>query len=232
MPHDDAIALTDVTMSYTRGREEIMIFRDLSMTIEPGDFVVIMGPSGSGKSTLLNLLGGLSRPQRGTVRVGEHVVSDMRERDLGLWRARSVSFVSQFYNLMPVLSAAENVELPLLLKKLTRSERKERVANALAVVGLSDRAAHKPSELSGGQQQRVAIARALVTDPQLILADEPTGDLDRDTADEILDVLRFLNKEMGKTIVLVTHDANAMRFAKRTLRLDKGVFVENLDVAA
>ena len=222
----DLIKLTNVTKNYRRGKEEIEIFTGLNLTIPKGDFVAIMGPSGSGKTTLLNLLGGTDRCDRGEIVFdGEHIEA-YSEGQLAAWRARSVGFVFQFYNLMPVLNAAQNVELPLMLTSLPAKKRRENVATALKIVDLSDRAKHKPKELSGGQQQRVAIARAIVSDPKLMLCDEPTGDLDRASANEILSTLQLLNRELGKTIIMVTHDPEAARFATRTLHLDKGHFVE------
>ena len=222
----DLITLSHVTKSYRRGKEGISIFSDLNMTIPKGDFVAIMGPSGSGKTTLLNLLGGTDRCDAGEIVFdGEHI-EKYSEGQLAAWRARSVGFVFQFYNLMPVLTAAQNVELPLMLTSLPAKKRRDNVETALKIVDLSDRAKHKPKELSGGQQQRVAIARAIVSDPKLMLCDEPTGDLDRASANEILSTLQLLNKELGKTIIMVTHDPEAARFATRTLHLDKGRFVE------
>jgi putative ABC transport system ATP-binding protein len=222
----DFIKLTNVTKTYTRGKETISIFDKLTLTIPKGDFVAIMGPSGSGKTTLLNLLGGTDRCDSGEIVFdGEHI-EGYSEGQLAAWRARNVGFIFQFYNLMPVLTAAQNVELPLLLTSLPSQKRKENVATALKIVDLSERAGHKPKELSGGQQQRVAIARAIVSDPKFLLCDEPTGDLDRATANDILKTLQQLNRELGKTIVMVTHDPEAARFATRTLHLDKGQFVE------
>ncbi len=222
----DLITLKNVTKNYRRGKEGISIFSDLNMTIPKGDFVAIMGPSGSGKTTLLNLLGGTDRCDTGEIVFdGEHI-EKYSEGQLAAWRARSVGFVFQFYNLMPVLTAAQNVELPLMLTSLPAKKRRDNVETALKIVDLSDRAKHKPKELSGGQQQRVAIARAIVSDPKLMLCDEPTGDLDRASANEILSTLQLLNKELGKTIIMVTHDPEAARFATRTLHLDKGRFVE------
>lgn len=232
MSNTGQITVRNVGMGYTRGPDEVTIFDKLSLDIPSGDFVAMMGPSGSGKTTLLNLIGGLATPQTGEISVGGEIISSYGARQLTRWRAGTIGFISQFYNLMPILSAAENVELPLLLSKLGRRRRTENVATALSVVGLEGRAKHKPSELSGGQQQRVAIARAIVSDPQIILADEPTGDLDRRSAEEVLSLLQMLNAEMGKTIVMVTHDPNAASYAKRTLHLDKGSFVERMDLAA
>ncbi len=222
----DLIRLTDVEKTYTRGKEKIAIFERLSMHIPQGDFIAIMGPSGSGKTTLLNLLGGTDRATRGAIEFDGKRIDKMNEGQLTGWRAQNVGFIFQFYNLMPILTAAQNVELPLLLTNLSPKKRRENVATALNIVGLSDRARHKPREMSGGQQQRVAIARAIVADPKLLLCDEPTGDLDRTTADEILGTLQLLNRDLGKTIVMVTHDAAAAKFAKRILHLDKGHFNE------
>lgn len=222
----DLIRLSNVDKSYARGKEKIAIFDKLTMTVPEGDFVAIMGPSGSGKTTLLNLLGGTDRPDGGTIEFAGQRLDQMNEGQLAKWRATNAGFIFQFYNLMPTLSAAQNVELPLMLTNLSAGKRKANVETALKVVGLADRAKHKPREMSGGQQQRVAIARAIVADPKLLLCDEPTGDLDRTTADEILSTLQLLNRELGKTIMMVTHDAEAAKFAKRTLHLDKGRFNE------
>jgi putative ABC transport system ATP-binding protein len=220
------IQLNNVTKNYRRGKEGIAIFDGLNLTIEKGDFVAIMGPSGSGKTTLLNLLGGTDRCDGGQIIFDGERIDGYSEGQLAAWRARSVGFIFQFYNLMPVLTAAQNVELPLMLTKLPARKRRDNVDTALKIVELSDRAKHKPKELSGGQQQRVAIARAIVSDPKLLLADEPTGDLDRNTANDILRTLQQLNRELGKTIIMVTHDPEAARFANRTLHLDKGTFAE------
>ncbi|HTO63540.1 MAG TPA: ABC transporter ATP-binding protein [Bradyrhizobium sp.] len=217
-----AISLTDVVKRYRRGRETVEVLHGLNLDIDEGEFVAIMGPSGSGKSTLLNLIGGLDRPDAGVVTVAEQRIDRMSGGELTRWRAGHVGFVFQFYNLMPALNAAANVELPLLLLPLSRAERRARVAAALKIVGLQDRARHKPSELSGGQQQRVAIARALVSDPPVLVCDEPTGDLDRQTANEILDLLRALSQRHGKTVVMVTHDQKAADVASRQLHVDKG----------
>ena len=217
--------LKDVARRFQRGKETVTVFESLGMAIEQGDFVAIMGPSGSGKTTLLNLLGGVDQPSSGEIRFAGERIDTLSENGLAAWRAANVGFVFQFYNLMPMLTAERNVELPLLLTRLSRARRRESVAAALKLVGLSDRARHLPSELSGGQQQRVAIARAVVSDPKLLLCDEPTGDLDRATADEILAMLRLLNTEFGKTVVMVTHDPAAARYARRVLHLDKGQFV-------
>lgn len=220
------IQLNNVTKHYRRGKEGIAIFDGLTLAIEKGDFVAIMGPSGSGKTTLLNLLGGTDRCDGGEIIFDGERIDGYSEGKLADWRARSVGFIFQFYNLMPVLTAAQNVELPLMLTRLPAKKRRENVETALKIVELSDRAKHKPKELSGGQQQRVAIARAIVSDPKLLLCDEPTGDLDRNTANDILRTLQQLNREMGKTIIMVTHDPEAARFANRTLHLDKGTFAE------
>jgi putative ABC transport system ATP-binding protein len=218
--------LKDLSKRYTRGKESITIFEELTMSIPQGDFIAIMGPSGSGKTTLLNLLGGIDRPSYGSVECEGVRVDKLSEGKLAKWRSQNVGFIFQFYNLMPTLTAAQNVELPLLLTKLSGKQRKERVETALDVVGLADRKGHRPRQLSGGQQQRVAIARAIVADPKVLLCDEPTGDLDRVSADEILETLQLLNKELGKTIVMVTHDPSAAKYAARELHLDKGRFVE------
>lgn len=218
--------LKNMNKSFVKGKEEITVFNGLNMSIEEGDFLAIMGPSGSGKTTLLNILGGVDQPTGGEVFFNESRVDTLSEGQLAKWRANNIGFIFQFYNLMPMLNAARNVELPLLLTNLSSKQRKQSVATAMELVGLSDRAGHKPNEMSGGQQQRVAIARAIVSDPKLLLCDEPTGDLDRSTADEILQTLQLLNREFGKTIVMVTHDPRAAEYAKRTLHLDKGVFVE------
>jgi len=218
--------LQQVSKTYSRGKQAVSIFDNLDLTIPEGDFVAIMGPSGSGKSTLLNLLGGIDRISTGSLRFRDEQLDGYSESRMTQWRARHVGFIFQSYNLMPMLRAAQNVELPLLLTKLNRRQRAQNVQIALDVVGLSERARHYPREMSGGQQQRVAIARALVADPDLLLCDEPTGDLDRESADAILDVLRLLNREHGKTIVMVTHDPAAAAYAKRTLHLDKGVFAQ------
>ena len=214
--------LRGVSRTYQRGKEKVEVLHELDLDIPAGDFVAIMGPSGSGKTTLLNLLGGLDRPTSGTVTVGGAELSSMSNNQLSNWRSTNVGFVFQFYNLLPVLSAQKNVELPLLLTNFSARERAERAAIALDIVGLADRAKHRPRELSGGQEQRVAIARAIVSDPTLLLCDEPTGDLDRETAAEIQQLLQILNREHGKTIIMVTHDAQAAEYAKRTLHVDKG----------
>lgn len=218
--------LKDLSKRYTRGKESITIFEKLTMSIPQGDFIAIMGPSGSGKTTLLNLLGGIDRPSSGSVECEGVRVDKLSEGKLAKWRSQHVGFIFQFYNLMPTLTAAQNVELPLLLTKLSGKQRKDRVATALDIVGLADRKGHRPRQLSGGQQQRVAIARAIVADPKVLLCDEPTGDLDRASADEILETLQLLNKQLGKTIVMVTHDPSAAKYAQRELHLDKGRFIE------
>ena len=220
------VRLTHVSKRFTKGKETISIFDHLDFTIPRGDFVAVMGPSGSGKTTLLNLLGGIDHVDEGEVTIADARIDGLSEGQLAAWRAKNVGFIFQFYNLMPMLTAAQNVELPLLLTRLGGKERTARVNTALSVVGLADRAKHRPREMSGGQQQRVAIARAIVSDPNLLLCDEPTGDLDRTSADEILSILQLLNKELGKTIVMVTHDPAAAQYAQRTLHLDKGRFVE------
>ncbi|WP_422385555.1 ABC transporter ATP-binding protein [Oceanicaulis alexandrii] len=219
--------LTNLSRRYTRGKESVAIFEDLTMTINRGDFIAIMGPSGSGKTTLLNLLGGIDKPSGGQVVCNGLRIDNLSQAKLSKWRSSHVGFIFQFYNLMPTLTAAQNVELPLLLTNLSGKERKRRVQTALEVVKLADRGKHRPRQLSGGQQQRVAIARALVADPDVLLCDEPTGDLDRTTADEILETLQLLNSELGKTIVMVTHDPAAAKYARRELHLDKGRFVES-----
>jgi putative ABC transport system ATP-binding protein len=220
------VQVRNVTKVYQRAKQKIEVLHGLTLEIPRGDFVALMGPSGSGKTTLLNLIGGLDQPTSGEVWVGGRRIDQLGSGELARWRAHNVGFVFQFYNLMPVLSAEGNVELPLLLTKLSAMQRRKNVAVALEIVGLADRAKHKPKELSGGQEQRVAIARALVSDPQLLVCDEPTGDLDRRTADEILGLLQVLNREHGKTIVIVTHDPKAAEFARRTLHLEKGQLLE------
>jgi putative ABC transport system ATP-binding protein len=220
------VAIRDLSKYYVRGDQVIPVLVDIDLDVAVGDFVALMGPSGSGKSTLLNLIAGIDKPSSGEIRVGGVDIARLSDADLALWRSANVGFIFQFYNLMPVLTAFGNVELPLLLTSLSRSERRDRVDTALALVGLSDRATHLPNELSGGQQQRVAIARALITDPTLIVADEPTGDLDRTTAEEILALLERLNDELSKTIIMVTHDPKAAEKAHRLVHLEKGVLVD------
>ena len=216
------IEIETLAKDYYRGKVVIPVLSDISLQIEQGDFLALMGPSGSGKTTLLNLIGGLDTPTLGSISVGGERIDKLGQGQLATWRSRNVGFVFQFYNLLPVLSAEKNVELPLLLTNLSRRERKKRALAALAVVGLQDRAGHRPTELSGGQEQRVAIARAIVSDPGLLVCDEPTGDLDRTTADEILELLQLLNRDYGKTIVMVTHDPKAADHANHCLYLDKG----------
>jgi len=223
---ESMVQVRNVTKVYERGKQKIEVLHGLTLDIPRGDFVALMGPSGSGKTTLLNLIGGLDKPTAGEITVGGRRIDQLGSGELAHWRARNIGFVFQFYNLMPVLSAEGNVELPLLLTRLSGAQRRKNVAVALEIVGLADRAKHKPRELSGGQEQRVAIARALVSDPQLLVCDEPTGDLDRKTADEILGLLQVLNREHGKTIVIVTHDPKAAEFAQRTLHLEKGQLLE------
>ncbi len=216
------VDLDGIEKIFHRGSEDIHVLSDLHLKVPKGEFLALMGPSGSGKSTLLNLIGGLDRPTRGSVSIaGEHV-NELSDRRLAAWRARHIGFVFQLYNLLPVLTAERNVELPLLLTHLSKAERKNHVATALGIVGLAHRTKHYPRQLSGGEQQRVGIARAIVTDPTLLLCDEPTGDLDRKSGDEILDLLQALNREHGKTIIMVTHDPHASARAGRTVYLNKG----------
>ena len=222
------VQIRGLAKDYKRGVETVHVLEKLDLDIREGDFLALMGPSGSGKSTLLNLIGGLDRPSSGELTVAGQRIDSMGDGELARWRANNVGFIFQMYNLLPVLSAERNVELPLLLTRLSRSERRKRVEAALSLVGLQDRAKHKPRELSGGQEQRVGIARAIVTDPTLLLCDEPTGDLDRKSGDEILDLLQALNRDHGKTIVMVTHDPHAAERASRTLHLEKGVLLEEV----
>lgn len=226
----DLVILKDISRVYQKGRERVEVLHNLNLTIKEGDFLALMGPSGSGKTTLLNLIGGLDKPTEGTVEVGGAALHKMSSSALSKWRARHIGFIFQFYNLLPVLTAQKNVELPLLLTNLSGRERANRAATALSIVGLEDRASHYPRELSGGQEQRVAIARAVVSDPTLLLCDEPTGDLDRETANEILGLLQALNEEYKKTIVMVTHDELAAEYATQILHLDKGTL--ELEAAA
>jgi putative ABC transport system ATP-binding protein len=219
---DPLVIVRDVHKVFYRGSERIDVLEGVNLEVPAGDFLALMGPSGSGKTTLLNLIGGLDKPTEGAIVVGGERIDRLSGRKLARWRAEHVGFVFQLYNLIPVLTAERNVELPLLLTGLSRAERKRHVAAALALVGLSDRAKHYPRQLSGGQEQRVGIARAIVTDPTLLLCDEPTGDLDRRSGDEILSLLQALNREHGKTIIMVTHDPHAAEFARRTLHLEKG----------
>ena len=216
------VSVQNVVKRYTRGKQKVEVLHRLNLEIAAGEFLALMGPSGSGKTTLLNLIGGLDRPDEGEIVVAGERIDNLSNRQLARWRARNVGFVFQFYNLMPMLTAERNVELPLLLTNLSRARRRQNVQAVLQLVGLSDRASHKPSELSGGQQQRVAIARALVADPSLLVCDEPTGDLDRHTAEEILGLMRTLNRTQNKTIIMVTHDPKAAEYASRQVHLDKG----------
>jgi putative ABC transport system ATP-binding protein len=225
------IELRDVTKSYKRDAIEIPVLERVSITVGEGDFMGLMGPSGSGKSTLLNLLAGIDRPSRGTIRIGDTEISSLSERALATWRARHIGFIFQLYNLIPVLTAFENVELPLLLTSLSKKQRRDHVMTALGIVGIADREKHYPRQLSGGQEQRVAIARAIVTDPTLLLADEPTGDLDAKSAGEVLTLLQRLNQEFKKTIVMVTHDPHAAERASHLLHLEKGTLVEQAAAA-
>jgi putative ABC transport system ATP-binding protein len=216
----------NLSKTYTRGTQHVEVLHSINLAIEEGDFVALMGPSGSGKTTLLNLIGGLDAPTGGSISVGGERIDQYSENALAKWRSGHVGFVFQFYNLLSTLSARKNVELPLLLTRLTGAERRERADIALQLVGLAERAVHKPGELSGGQQQRVAIARAIVSDPTLLVCDEPTGDLDRQSAAEVLTLLQQLNRDHGKTIIMVTHDPKAAEFAHRILNLDKGTLVD------
>jgi putative ABC transport system ATP-binding protein len=225
------IEIRGLSKVYTRGKQKVEALHAVDLDIEQGDFVALMGPSGSGKTTLLNLIGGLDSPTAGTIKVDGESLERMSSGALARWRAAHVGFVFQFYNLLPVLTAQRNVELPLLLTKLSAAQRRKNAAVALQLVGLADRASHKPRELSGGQEQRVAIARAIVSDPSLLVCDEPTGDLDRETADEILELLQMLNREHGKTIVMVTHDPKAADHARRLVRLDKGALLPGAEAA-
>ena len=225
---DTLVKIRDLHKVYFRGSERIDVLQGVTLDIPQGDFLALMGPSGSGKTTLLNLMGGLDTPSDGSIEVAGDRIDKMSGGRLSAWRARHIGFVFQMYNLLPVLSAARNVELPLLLTKLGSADRKRRVQVALSVVGLADRANHYPRQLSGGQEQRVGIARAIVTDPTLLLCDEPTGDLDRKSGDEVLDLLQTLNREHGKTIVMVTHDPHAAARARRTLHLEKGLLVSEV----
>jgi len=220
------VQISHVVKSYRRGVQTVPVLTDITLSIAEGNFVALMGPSGSGKSTLLNLIAGIDRPDSGELLVGGLDITRLPEAALADWRAANVGFIFQFYNLMPVLSAFENVELPLMLTRLTRQERRERVTMVLDMVNMADRMSHYPSELSGGQQQRVAIARALITDPKLIVADEPTGDLDRNSAADVLTMLQRLNDKLGKTIIMVTHDAHAAGAAKALVHLEKGELID------
>ena len=220
------IEIRDVSKIYERGKQKVEVLHHVDLDVAQGEFLALMGPSGSGKTTLLNLIGGLDSPSGGSIAVGGQRIDKLGASALAKWRASQVGFVFQFYNLMPMLSAQRNVELPLLLTRLSAAERRKRAAIALELVGLADRASHKPGELSGGQQQRVSIARAIVSDPTLLVCDEPTGDLDRQSAQDVLALLRALNRDHGKTIVMVTHDPKAAEYANHTLHLDKGTLVE------
>jgi putative ABC transport system ATP-binding protein len=220
------VEIRKLSKVYTRGKEKIEVLHHVDLDIEKGDFLALMGPSGSGKTTLLNLIGGLDSPTEGSLTIAGKRIDNLGEGALAKWRASNVGFVFQFYNLLPMLSARKNVELPLLLTRLGAAQRKRNAGIALDLVGLADRSAHKPSELSGGQQQRVAIARAIVSDPTLLVCDEPTGDLDRQSAEEILGLLQQLNRDHGKTIIMVTHDPKAAEHARHVLHLDKGTRVE------
>lgn len=226
------IEIRDLSKAYTRGKQTVEVLHSIQLDVQQGDFLALMGPSGSGKTTLLNLIGGLDTPTGGSINVGGERIDQLSGAALAKWRASRVGFVFQFYNLMPTLSAQKNVELPLLLTKLSAAERRKRAAIALQLVGLADRASHKPTELSGGQQQRVSIARAIVSDPTLLVCDEPTGDLDRQSAEDVLTLLQALNREHGKTIVMVTHDPRAAARASRTLHLDKGKLVTEAEAMA
>jgi putative ABC transport system ATP-binding protein len=220
------VQISNVSKVYSRGKQKVEVLHHINLDIPQGDFLALMGPSGSGKTTLLNLIGGLDSPTDGSLQVGNQRIDKLGQGALAKWRAANVGFIFQFYNLLPMLSAQKNVELPLLLTKLSAAQRKKNAAIALQLVGLADRASHKPTELSGGQQQRVAIARAIVSDPTLLVCDEPTGDLDRQSAEDVLGLLQTLNRDHGKTIVMVTHDPKAAEYASHTLHLDKGTLVE------
>ncbi len=227
-PDETLIRIRQLSKVYHRGGQRIAVLENLNLTVQPAEFVALMGPSGSGKSTLLNLIAGIDQPTSGTIEIGGVDIATLNERELADWRAANVGFIFQFYNLMPVLTAFENVELPLLLTSLSRRERRTHVEAALEMVKLTDRMDHFPNELSGGQQQRVAIARALVTDPTLIVADEPTGDLDRATGEEVLRLMDELHRDLGKTIVMVTHDPKAAARAGRLIHLEKGELVDDI----
>jgi putative ABC transport system ATP-binding protein len=226
------VSVTDVVKAYRRGKQRVEVLHGVNLQVPAGEFVALMGPSGSGKTTLLNLIGGLDRPDEGEITVAGSRLDRLAPRRLAKWRAHNVGFIFQFYNLLPVLSAERNVEVPLLLTKLSAKQRRRNVQAALELVGLSDRGKHKPMELSGGQQQRVAIARAIVSDPQILVCDEPTGDLDRATSESILGLLQLLNRDHGKTVVMVTHDPRAADHASRQLHMDKGVLVSAVGEAA
>jgi putative ABC transport system ATP-binding protein len=221
------VSIKQVVKGYTRGKQRVEVLHSIDLTVEKGDCLALMGPSGSGKTTLLNLIGGLDRPDRGEIVVAGERIDQLSSGQLARWRARNVGFIFQFYNLLPVLTAERNVEVPLLLTKLTAAERQRNVQAALKLVALEERAKHKPSELSGGQQQRVAIARAIVSDPTLLVCDEPTGDLDRESSEAVLELLKLLNQQQGKTIVMVTHDPRAASYATRQLFVDKGELIDS-----
>ena len=222
------IELSDVHKTFVKAREFVEVLMGIDLEVREGDFVALMGPSGSGKTTLLNIIGGLDSATAGSIFVADKDLDKLSNRELARWRAATIGFIFQFYNLLPVLNAQRNVELPLLLTKLPAKQRRKNAQTALSIVGLDDRARHKPGELSGGQQQRVAIARAIVADPSILVCDEPTGDLDRDNAEEILDLLQILNRDHGKTVIMVTHDPKAADHAKRVLHLDKGKLVREV----
>ena len=226
------VHLRDLSKVYTRGQQRVEVLHAIDLDIAAGDFVALMGPSGSGKTTLLNLIGGLDAPTSGSITVEDQRIDQLSENALAKWRSSHVGFVFQFYNLLSTLSARKNVELPLLLTRLSAADRRQRADVALELVGLADRAAHKPNELSGGQQQRVAIARAIVSDPTLLVCDEPTGDLDRQSAVDVLTLLQQLNRHHGKTIIMVTHDPKAAEYARRTVHLDKGTLVDIVERSA
>jgi putative ABC transport system ATP-binding protein len=226
------VEVRDLHKSFTRGTESIHVLRDLTLDVGEAEFLALMGPSGSGKTTLLNLIAGLDQPTAGRITVGDNLISEMSESELARWRTRHVGFIFQFYYLLPVLTAYENVELPLLLLPLTKEQRRKQVETAMDLVGLSDRMSHRPGQLSGGQQQRVGIARAMVTDPELIVADEPTGDLDTKSANEVLTLMEILRAQLGKTIIMVTHDPKAAARAQRILHLEKGQLVHDTATAA
>lgn len=224
---DTLVEIKHLAKSYTRGDQIVPVLDDITLDIARGDFIALMGPSGSGKSTLLNLIAGIDKPDSGLLRVDGQDITQLSEGQLADWRASNIGFIFQFYNLMPVLTGFENVELPLLLTNLSRKERRERVEMTLSLVGLADRMDHYPNELSGGQQQRVAIARAIVTDPTILVCDEPTGDLDKQSASDVLGMLRQLNEDMGKTIIMVTHDAHAAAAARHLVHLEKGELIDD-----
>jgi putative ABC transport system ATP-binding protein len=227
-PSSILVEIKNLVKTYTRGDQDVPVLRDISLNILRGDFISLMGPSGSGKSTLLNLIAGIDKPTAGILRIDGEDISQLSEGDLADWRASNIGFIFQFYNLMPVLTAYENVELPLLLTNLNKSQRRERIHLTLGMVGLMDRMDHYPNELSGGQQQRVAIARAVVTDPTILVCDEPTGDLDKQSATDVLNMLKELNSTLGKTIIMVTHDAHAAEAAKRMVHLEKGELIDDV----